>query len=381
MKRNNSLPCKLDRALWEMTSAFPQIRNFPTYEVQHPEVGVLGRIFMNGSDPVPCHKYIYMALWSMRSHILNSDMAEYRPRVIFYVEDEVHDSGHEIFEEAGVPEDWIVTFSADLCPTTVEDNFMSKAACALVDERFHELEHLVIVDTDTFSAGDRLTGFAPILDISLNRLSQEEIVPLRGWTHWDPVRDEYQNWYNHGFMGKQKWQELAAGYCDTTPEEIDGLMYLENLKVESRPFHNGAYINLPMHLLRDDPEFVEFVREVSGTMGNEEIAFAVWAMRRYLKTGYKWPKSDFQDYLFANPTKLTISWAFEESWFTYKKGTPVYYHMYDYTNICRYLPEWRSHVGASPDEIREFEAGMEAGINEALRRRVLKRSAASYRYS
>ena len=67
---------------------------------------------MNGSDPVPCHKYIYMVFWSMRSPILNSDMAEYRPRVIFYGEDEVHDSGHEIFEEAGVPEEWIVTFSA-----------------------------------------------------------------------------------------------------------------------------------------------------------------------------------------------------------------------------------------------------------------------------
>ena len=78
---------RINRMNYDISTAFPQIRDFPVYDNASTRVAVLVRLF-GMSDNVPLStNLIALALWSMRSHMLNSDMARHQPSVIFHIED------------------------------------------------------------------------------------------------------------------------------------------------------------------------------------------------------------------------------------------------------------------------------------------------------
>lgn len=353
---------ELSRANLEIQTIFPQVHDFPTPADTNRDLAVLVRLFTVADYPPLSHCFVHMAIWSMRSHLLNSDMCTYNPSIVFHIEDELFDTAKPIFEAAGIPEQCIIVFPSDLCRTNLPRNAFHKAASPFLDETLERFERVIVFDADSFSVANENSGLVPLMDVSLNHLAPDQIVLLRGWTDWNPTRDEYDNWYDHGGVGKQGWIETAAKYCGTTPKHIEGIMYPENPKLTPRPFHNGAYINLPTGVLRYNPEFRDFIREVSGTMGNEEIALAVWAMKHYVETGNRFPTEVLQDYVFDSKV-FTLEWDLDAAWTKCNAGSPSLVHLYLFTHIQEYVTDWARAIHASREESNELTHN----LNEALK--------------
>ncbi len=354
---------EINRLSYDIYKSFPQIDSFPVYSNPNPKTAVLIRLFTMANHPPVSLKYVIMALWSMRSHMLNSDMRDYKPTIVFHIEDVLYyEYAKPIFETAGVPNEYIIVFSRDLVPTTLHDNedflltgdnVLHKAAAPFIDPQLEKFERVIVLDSDSFSLANERSGLVSLMDVSLNKMPPDQLCLLRGWTKWKPVRDEYQNWYDHGGVGKDGWHKAAARYCDTTSETIERIMYPIDPEKTPRPFHNGAYINMPIRLLQDNPEFRQFIKEVSGTMGNEEIALAVWAMRHYLRTGEHFPESNLQDHVFEHH-EFGLEWNLDNAWQGMHNGTPHLVHLYSFNQICDYVYDWARAVHASTSEAQVF---------------------------
>lgn len=345
---------EINRGTYDIYNAFGQIRNFPIYDDANPKMAVLVRLFTMADYAPISHKFVYMAIWSMRSHVLNSDMSKFKPTVIFHIESDLFETARPIFEGAGIPSQNIIVYPSDMFDTPLEGVALHKAASPFVDPQLEQFDRVIVLDADSFSLGNTKTGVVPLMDVSLNKLRPDTISLLRGWTKWEPERDEYKNWYDHGGVGKEGWIERAANYCNCRPETIERLMYPTSPATTPRPFHNGAYINIPMGALKHNPEFRQFIYEVSCQMGNEEIAMAIWAMKHYLETGRHFPDDNLQDYIFEY-ADFQLYWSLDSGWRELQQnGVASLVHLYGFNDISDYVYEWAQSMHASDDEVQVF---------------------------
>ena len=340
---------KIDRNTINIYATFPEVHDFPIYENANPTLAVLIRLFGTGKHQ---EDLVRLALWSMRSHMLNSDMRDYQPSIVFHVEDALYQSASSIFDTAGVPPEYIVTFPSNIVPTRLVNNELHKAASPFLDEQLERFERIIVLDADSFSLANERAGAVNLMDASLNQLPPAEISLLRGWVKWRPETDEYHFWYDH-CGGKEEWLRMAAEYCHTSAQHIRSVMYPDDPDTTFRPFHNGAYINLPMGFLRNNPEFRTFLREISGVMGNEEIALAVWAMKHYVATGERIPEVNLQDHVFAT-NEFSLFWDLDDAWDSYKHNNRCFVHLYDFNGIGKYGYDWAGAIGASEEEATQF---------------------------
>ena len=181
---------EINRGTYDIYNAFPQVQEFPVFDKPNPKVAVLVRLFTMADYPPISHKFVHMAMWSMRSHMLNSDMKEYKPSVVFHIEEQLFETARPIFEQASVPPENIIVFPTDICPTTLTGNALHKAVAPLVDPQLEKFERVIVLDADSFSLGNEQSGLIPLIDVSLNEMPPDQISLLRSWTTWDPVRDE-----------------------------------------------------------------------------------------------------------------------------------------------------------------------------------------------
>ena len=354
----------ISRTSINIYSCFPSIANFPLYDTPDPAVAFLVRLFGVG---VHQENLVRLALWSMRSHILNADIQQFKPTIIFHIEDALYKNTCSLFDQAHIPKENIIIFPSDLIPTNIRGNILPNAAAPFIDPQLERFEHIIVIDADTFSLSRSTLQPLNIMDISLNQLPQDEIIPLRSWVKWSPPEDEYRFWYDNLHMesgGKEKWIELAAQYCDATPDAIHNLMYPEDPENTYRPMHNGAYINIPMAILKAQPEFREFIREVSGTMGHEEIALAVWAMKHYLETGHHIPTFGLQDYIFKDTPPFWIHWDLDDAWLAFdERNQTSIVHLYGFNRITEYIWDCASAIGANENEAGQLHYNVQREID------------------
>ncbi len=354
---------ELNRGNYDIYMAFPEIRDFPVYTNPNPNLAVLVRLFTMADYPPISHKFVYMAIWSMRSHMLNSDMKDYEPSIVFHIEDVLYETAKPIFDTAGIPAECIITFPTDLVTTSLTQNALHKAVAPFVDSQLEKFERIIVFDADSFSLANERSGAVPLMDISLNYCAPDTITLLRSWTKWDPERDEYTNWYDHGGIGKTRWLERTAAYCNTTPDHIERILYPLHPTVTPRPFHNGAYINFTTRLLKDNPELRQFIHKVSGEMGNEEIAMAIWAIRHFIRTGNHYPKGSLQDYMLEHD-RFTLYWNLDTAWKELSKGNPTLVHLYGFDQISDYVYDWAKSICASEAESKQFGDRVIKDVNE-----------------
>ena len=353
----------INRTTLPLEGLFPKITEFPVYDNPDPNTAVLMRLFTQANYAPLAQTFIPMALWSMRSVMLNSDMRHYKPTIVFHCDDRLYDMGKPVFEEAGVPPESIIVYNHELVPTTLENPILHLAAAPLLDPQLEQFHQVIVLDADLFALGNSTTGLLPLMRVSLQNMPDNDIALLRGWTHWDPVRDEYTNWYDHGQRGKSGFLREVASYCETTPDAIESILYPDNLKENARPFHNGAYISIPMQWLRANPRFREFIRDASGTLGNEEIAMAVWGIKRYLEDGIRWPEHNIQDYIVQSGA-INLSWDLDEAWSLFTKGQPAWAHLYSFDGILDYAYDWSMAIGGSESESLHFTDVVRAKVDE-----------------
>lgn len=353
----------INRTTVPVEGIFPVISDFPMYERPHPKVAVLIRLFTQADYAPLAQTFIPMAIWSMRSLILNSDIGEYKPTPIFHIDQRLWDMGKEVFQEAGVPEEYIIVYDPDIVPTSLDKSIMHLAAAPFLDEQLERFERVIVLDSDLFALANRGTGLLPVMDVALNKMPENDISLLRSWTVWNPTRDEYKNWHDHGQRGKKGFLQYVARYCNTTPDVVKNIMYPVDVKTNPRPFHNGAFISIPMRWLLANSEFRNFIRDVSGVMGNEEIAMAIWAIKRYLETGERWPAHNMQDYDIETGA-INLRWDLDTAWKDFKTGKHVWAHLYGYNNILECGFEFAKVVGASDSEAQELYDKIDAKAHE-----------------
>ena len=273
-----------------------------------------------------------------------------------------------MFELAGIPDHQIIIFPSDLISTELRGYSLHKAAAPFLDPQLETFDRIIVLDADMFSLANEETGLVPLMDLSLNKMPPDQISLLRGWITWTPPRDEYQFWYDHGSLGKGEWIDRASSYCGVSPERIEETMYPTDPSSALRPFHNGAYINLPMRILSDNPEFRDFISEVSGTMGNEEIALCVWSMKHYFKTGKYFPSYNLQDYfLHDNGEYFHLSYDLDRArWRMTERQVPRHslMHLYEFNGIADYAYDWAKEIHASEAEAQEFADTVISGVNK-----------------
>lgn len=373
-------PRTIDRSVYELRKAFSvQIHGFPTYRPEHPEIGVLVRMFSQADWAPVSHEFVYEGLWSMRSRVLNSDVGVFKPQIVFHIEDVLYDTAKPIFEEAGIPEDWIIVFPSDIVVTELENNALHKAAAPFLDTQLDRFEHVIVLDSDSFCLAGGGTAPVPLMDVSLNKLRPDTISMLRGWPAWDMGDDDgYANWYNRrergcGERGIEEYAKIVAYYCNTRPEFVKALMYPDEPGVTRRPHHNGAYINIPMGALRHNLKFREFIREVSGVLGDEEQAMFVWAIKFYLETGKYYPPENLQDYIYSEyafsgaeeKPQFGIRWSVDEAREQAQSGTPMFLHSYvfEWPAIRDYAFDFAKELGASDEEATTFRNALLNDLN------------------
>ena len=210
---------------YDIHNALPQVHNFPIYADPDPSVAVLVRLFATKNDyPALSHKFIHLALWSMRWHMLNTDMCDYKPTVIFHIEDRLYRHSEHIFDQAGIPSDNIIVFPNDLFLPPKSTTAQHKAVGPLIDPQLERFDRVIVIDADVFSVA--IDGcLIPLMDISLNKLTPNETVWLRAWTKREPKQDEYRCWYDARGLGKDGFIKHVAQYCDTTPDIINGISF------------------------------------------------------------------------------------------------------------------------------------------------------------
>ena len=139
---------------------FDQLHNlFPTFETfpnvtADGKITVLIRLFPRCEHTIDDQdlKVVNIALWSMRSHILNADFAKFKAMPIFHIKQALYPAASEILRSAGVPCDSIISFPDDLCATNIPNaTHHWKAAAPILDPQLEKFDHVVVLDGDCFS--------------------------------------------------------------------------------------------------------------------------------------------------------------------------------------------------------------------------------------
>lgn len=357
----------IDRRVYDICSAFPQITSFPVYDRPDNRVAVLVRLFSHGDDQKSA-KYVRTALWSMRSHMLNSDMRVVKPTVVFHVESAFADTAKPILTAAGVPSDNVIIYPTELLKPQLRRNALHKAVAPLVDRQLDEFERVLVLDADTVSlSGKESNRLVPLMNMSFNDMPADEITLLRGWRKGEVTKHAYGNWF-HFAGGEEEFYRLAASHCDTTPAVIKQLCFPENPARTPHLKHNGSYINFTSSLLREHPTLREFIHDVSAAMGNEEIAFVVWAMKEYIETGRYLPSATVEDYAHSHPT-FDLHWGLDGGRAHAKRGISGFVHLYSFSGILDYAFDFAKEVHATDEEAENFRDIITVGINAVLNER------------
>lgn len=358
---------ELNRQTIDIFSVFPPVSDFPRYSEADSNLAVLVRLFRVEHTSHDKRRYVNMALWSMRSHMLNSDMRDYMPTVVFHVEDKLYDSTKHFFGEAGVPDENIVVFSSSLLPDSPRGFSLHKACAPMVDPQIIDrFERVIVLDADLFSISNEATGLLPLLRVSIDEMPPDQICLLRSWTNRDIAEHVYRFWFQHCERDETEWMNTAAAYCNTTTDKVREVMFPSDLDAW-RPFHNGAYINFHTRLFKDSPKFQRFVYKVSCDMGNEEMALAVWAIKQFIEKGSYFPpvNASLLDYVTERaPETFCISYDLDGAWGQLSHGVSSLTHLYGFNKIESYIDGFLTCVHASESEREAFKNGLSDSIQK-----------------
>ena len=257
---------------YQIQEAFPPISDFPVYDVKDSEIAVLIRLFLP-TKGAEWERWFYTALWSMRSHILNSDMQDHKVRFYFHTQASLFDVAKYAFEKVGVPRDAILVYPDDLITSNKRTHTLYYAASPFLDERLDKFEYVIVLDADEFSIRSKTSAPLPLISMSIDHLPTDEISLTRSWVYGKHLplkkREDYMYWYRFSELGKRGWIEKVAEYCRTTPQAIEDIMHPANPEEVLHPAHCGSYIKIPMRLLRDNPDFRAYMRSASAELGHE----------------------------------------------------------------------------------------------------------------
>ena len=344
----------INRSNYNIMDALPAISDFPAYFNTNSEIAVLIRVFpsVNFNNWGP---WFWMALWAMRSHILNSDIQEHKVTCLFHIQESLFNVTKDVFHECGVPRDAILPYPDDLIVGQKRTHTLYYAASPFVDNRLDKFEYVIVLDADQFSLRSKSSAPFPLISMSINHLPTDDISLERGWRTGKQHQEDYLYWYQFCELGKAGFMQKAAEYCETTPEVIHDIMHPPNPEEDVHPGHCGAYIKIPMRLLRDNPGFRAHMRKSTAEFGHEEMALGVWYIKHFLNTGEKLPHhtSNFHNAAVIN-SDAGVLWDTELSRAAYYNDQPCLLHLYNYDNIIEYAAELATLFGASNAERDQF---------------------------
>ncbi len=352
----------INRLNYPLREKFPPISDFPVYETDGAEVAVVSRLFLP-VDQKKWRSWFNLALWSMRSHILNSDMQEYKTKYFFHVASSQLTYYDEPFKESGVPRDAILVYPDNIIKT-VPGFALSYAASPFLDTRLDQFEYIIVMDADMLSLRSKSLEPFPLILMSLNDFPPDEIGLERSWVAEDDKEKCYKwldCWYQNSPLDKSDWISHAAKYLSMTPEAFENLLYSADWGGwKGYAGHCGAYIRIPTSIYRQHPDLRSFIYEVSGDLGNEEMALGIWYIRHFLETGEFLPGTDFPTV--CNERNNRVFWDSVRC--RDSSDTPRQYHIFDYPNIDDYIYELSEQLGASDSERDELSETVISGVEK-----------------
>ncbi len=329
----------------EHINLFPSSTDFPVPKY-NSEVALLIRLFPINDMKIRSKdlQYLNVALWSMRSHIINTDMAHFNVKPLFHIKACYYDRAAPILTGGGVPEDCLLAFPDDLCSTSLPGAIAQwKATAPILDSQLDTYDHVVVVDADTFSLKSDDNQPLPLIELSLNTFTKTSFTVLYDW--YKPFRHkthEVINWWACP-MGLDNFIDKAAHWAGCSRAEYSEIMFNPEI---SKPLLNGLYINLPMPWLREDKEFRRFIHDCSSAMGHEEIALHIWSLRHYFQTGEQLPidslanhvnhAADFTSYRQSNPKE------------------PRLLHAVTLEGVEEHAVDFAASIGATPEDANNF---------------------------
>ena len=354
----------INRLNYNLREAFPPISNFPSCENTNSKIAVICRLFLP-QDQVKWRNWLNLALWSTRSHILNSDMRDHNAKFFFHVSASHFEYSKEVFKESGVQRDSILVYPDNLVKAA--PGFpLSYAAAPLLDTRLDKFEYIVVMDADMFSLRSKSLAPFPLISTSIDNFPPDEIGLERSWTSYN--KEHLISWYDNTWIAQSPydkigWIRRVAEYCSITPEALEDYMY-SGYWGNWRGYvgHCGAYIRIPVSMYKRYPEFRSFMREVSGDLGNEEMALGVWYIRHFLETGERFPSTDFP--IECNKRNSPIFWDSVKCRDVFENDMPCQLHLFNYDNIADYIYELSEQFGASNSERDELSETVITGVEK-----------------
>ena len=109
-------------------------------------------LFMAVEGIIPTY-HVNSAFWSANSFFVNSNIKEKRIPIYFYVDSKIMEDTTKYFNDAGVDESMILTFTPPERPYEIGDSrWLSQKLYIVLDDRFNEFDTVVFIDTDLFLA-------------------------------------------------------------------------------------------------------------------------------------------------------------------------------------------------------------------------------------
>lgn len=331
--------------------SFPHITHFPELSFDS-EIAIVIRIFPKHDEITDKDDdTLNIAAWSVRSHLLNSDITEYQAQPVFHVKEMFYSRAHMFFSDLGIPDECIVSYSNDLCHlNTPHRSYHYNAAAPLLDTTLHKFEHIIVLDADTFAIRPPGASPLPLVDLSLNKYAVDTFTTARAWRAGVPLDpmwlDFHENNWKRFVEHACRWVECSAAEFDSVMRDPEGI----------KPFFNGGYINLPMRWLREDVEFREFIHDCSADLGHEEVALAMWALRHYFRTGERIPTHCLFE------SGIPIAWDFPPLWDKYNNlMKTIFFHARTIEGVTPHIHAFMRALGATQDEIVTATANIVQG--------------------
>ena len=109
-------------------------------------------LFMAVEGVIPTY-HINSAFWSANSFLVSSNIKEKQIPIYFYVDSRIIEDAAQYFNDAGVDESMILTFTPPERPHEIGDaRWLSQKLYIVLDDRFNEFDAVVFIDTDLFLA-------------------------------------------------------------------------------------------------------------------------------------------------------------------------------------------------------------------------------------
>lgn len=330
------------------THYFAPITSFPTVKT-NCKVGLLVRLFPYADDlELPQEELVLnLALWSMRSHILNSDIRDYDVQPIFHVKEVFYPRAYKVLHRLGIPDECIISYPNELCSlNTPVRHYYYNAAAPFLDPQLETFEHIIVVDADTFSYQPVSAQSVPLLKLSLEAFPQDTITV---GTTWRENADMSSLWLFYHKNDRDALAVRGAQWAECSIDEFKAIMYeFEAFK----PAFDLFYINMPMSYLRSHPDFRQYIHDCSADLGHEEIAFAMWALRHYFRTGEHIPTQALFNPPVRPAYRFRIACTFADAWnkYTNLPDKPVFLHGMKMDGVMDDLFDITQALGATNEE-------------------------------